>query len=346
MTRIGVDGRKIPHADTDTALQILDRAHSLGMEGVYFRTVLDITPTLDLGLLREVRAHADSLGMYLQLGLAKVNPYAAAEAPEVRMLGDGDYTRGMLKMMRACREGADCGELWVACCNYKPDLPGIYAVDRFRTDAPWPDQLVAIERFLHLLAPAARDLDCHLNLETHEEITSHEVVRLVEGVGADVMGVTFDTANVLVRGEDPVAAARRLAPYVRATHLRDAALGRREDGLARIFAPCGEGVIDWRELLSVLTAAKPELNASIECAGTTLVLPIPFEDETWRQAHPDLDPTELATLVRLTDEYEQRAARGDVTPFDALPTQPYDGERFVKESATFLRQILDDIRQP
>ena len=42
-----------------------------------------------------------------------------------------------------------------------------------------------------------------MNLETHEEITSFELVRLVEGVGPDVTGIVFDTANLLLRVEHP-----------------------------------------------------------------------------------------------------------------------------------------------
>jgi sugar phosphate isomerase/epimerase len=37
-------------------------------------------------------------------------------------------------------------------------------------------------------------------------------VRLVEHIGPEVLGITFDTGNVLARCEDPVAAARRVAP--------------------------------------------------------------------------------------------------------------------------------------
>lgn len=342
--QIGVDGRKIPGAAERTPPEILRYAHSLGMEGVYFRTVLDISPTLDRGLLREVREEADALGLYLQMGLGKVNPYAAAEAPEIRVLGDGDYTRGMLRMMEACREGADCGELWVACCNYKAALPGYYAVDRFRTDAPWADQLAAIEKFLGLLAPAARDLDCHLNMETHEEITTWEVVRLVEAVGPDVMGITLDTANVLVRGEEPVAAAWRVAPYVRATHLRDSILTRAEGGLARVFSPCGLGVIDWAGVLGALLEHTPGLHASIEPAGPTLALPVSVEDELWRSLHPDLVEAEVAELVRLADDYAGRAGRGEVPEVADFRAAPYDGEAFVLLSAEHLRETLARLR--
>ncbi|MCX2750400.1 sugar phosphate isomerase/epimerase [Arthrobacter sp. MI7-26] len=338
--KIGVDGRKIPGAADRTPVEILDYAKSLGMDGVYFRTVLDITPTLDRGLLREVREQADALGLYLQMGLAKVNPYAAAEAPEVRVLGDGDYTRGMLKMMEACREGSDCGELWVACGNYKAGLPGYYANDRFRTDAPWPDQLAAIEKFLRQLAPAARDLQCHLNIETHEEITSTEVVRLVEAVGPDVLGITFDTANVLARGEDPVAAARRVAPYVRAAHLRDSMLAITDYGLGRVFSPCGLGVIDWEGVLGALWAKSPNLCASIEPAAPTMKMPIGLLDEAWLAVHPDLEPDEPEELFRLARVYDERSRRGMVPTIEEFQAQPYDGEAFIRSSAEHLRASL------
>jgi sugar phosphate isomerase/epimerase len=338
--KIGVDGRKIPGAPDRTPVEILDYAKSLGMEGVYFRTVLDITPTLDRGVLKELRAHADAEGLYLQMGMAKVNPYAAAEAPEIRALGDGDYTRGMLKMMTAAREGADCGELWVACGSYKSDLPGYYSIDRFRTDAPWPDQLVAIEKFLRLLAPAARDLDCHMNVETHEEITTTEVVRLVESVGPDVMGVTLDTANVLVRGEEPVAAARRVAPYVRATHLRDSVLAITDHGLARTFSPCGLGVMDWEGILGVLHEHNPDLWASIEPAGNTLQVPIGLNDEAWLALHPDIVEEERKELFRLAHDYDERASRGEVPSIEEFRAQPYDGEAFIKRCAEHLRGAL------
>lgn len=65
-----------------------------------------------------------------------------------------------------------------------------------------------------------------MNIETHDEITSFEILRLIEKVGADCVGVVFDTANGLQRGEHPVFAAKRLAPHIRQTHIKDAYVGR------------------------------------------------------------------------------------------------------------------------
>src|SRR5438105_2493731 len=99
--KVGVDGSKIPAA-SEGPLAALDQANQLGLDGVFFRTVLDLSPTLDVGFLTEVRAHADELGLYLEMGLGKVNPYTTAEAPEIRRLGGGDYRLGLEKMIRAC----------------------------------------------------------------------------------------------------------------------------------------------------------------------------------------------------------------------------------------------------
>jgi sugar phosphate isomerase/epimerase len=340
--RVGVDGRKIPFAAQRGPLGTLDHARELGLDGVFFRSILDLSPTLDPGMLAEIRARADAQDLYLEVGVGKVNPYATPEAPEIRALGDGDYRLGMERQIRAAR-AMGCTELWVATANYKPDLPGLFAIDRFRTDAPWPDQLAATERFLTTLVPLLREVGCRLNIETHEEITSFEVVRLVESVGPDVLGVTFDTANVLVRAEDPIAAARRIAPYVHLTHVRDALLSFTDEGLTRQVCPCGEGIIDWHRLVPILGEHAPGLHLSIECMERRLLMGIPIFDPRWQAAHPDLTIGELAEVIRLTREGERRSAVGMAVNVVAEPTLPSgDDEKlsFIRESAAYLRRLL------
>jgi sugar phosphate isomerase/epimerase len=340
--KVGIDGRKLPGAAGRSAVESLRKAHEIGMEGIFFRTLLDVTPTLDRGVLRELREEAGLLGMYLEMGLAKVNPYANAEAPEVRALGEGDYARGVVMMMEAAAE-IDCRELWVGTANYKPKLPGYHVFDRFRGDVSWTDQLAAIEKFLGQLAPAVRDLGCHLNVETHEEITSFEVVRLVEAVGPETVGVTFDPANVIARGEDPVAAARRVAPYTRMSHVRDVALLTTDYGIGRMLAPCGEGVFDWPAILGVLAEHNPQLNLSIENSRDRTVMPLHVNDKAWLDAHPDLTDAELAEVFRLTREYTARADRGEIHSTDYLLRHPCDEAeqlRFIEKTACHLRHVL------
>ncbi|WP_432826252.1 sugar phosphate isomerase/epimerase family protein [Dactylosporangium sp. CA-092794] len=336
-------------------------AHELGMDGIFFRTVLDMTATLDPGVLRDVRACAGELGLYLEAGLGKVNPYAMAEAPELRAAGDGDTLLGFRRMIAACAE-AGITELWAGTANYKP-YGGRYAYDRFRTDVDWADQLAATGKFLARLAPVARDHAVHVNLETHEEITSFEVVRLVEAAGPDAFGIVFDTSNLLQRGEDPVRTARRVAPYVRQTHIKDAALSLTAGGVLYQERRVGLGVVDLRTILPILRAANPALHLTIENAqpwdevavtyptftaeqiplrGRTLV---EVFDPEWQAGHPDMSVAELSAYLRLAQHSDALIAAGTLPSFDECAPDTFgfdDAVLAVRESAAVLRALVDE----
>lgn len=180
-----------------------------------------------------------------------------------------------------------------------------------------------------------------LDLETHEEITTFELVRIVEAVGADVLGITFDTANVLVRCEDPVRAMRRAAPYVRTTHVRDAALAFTGEGIGRFLLPVGQGVIDWPALLAPL--AGRDVMLSIEgVISSRAEMSLHVDDERWVRAHPDLTAAEALEVVRLTRAYEARAAAGTAPDLARLraPIAPGEPLAFITESARRLRELV------
>ncbi|MFN8525999.1 MAG: sugar phosphate isomerase/epimerase family protein [Chloroflexota bacterium] len=340
--RLGIDGRKIPRAAEYGPLRSLDHAVELGMEGLFYRTVLDMSPTLDPGELREIKAHADELGLYVETGLGKVNPYATPEAPELRAIGDGDILLGFERMMRACR-AIDCVELWIGTANFKPQYPGNFSYDRFRTDVTWEDQLAASEKFLKLLAPIARDLGIHLNMETHEEITTWEVIRLVESVGPDVMGITLDVGQTIHRGEVPALAAARVAPYVRQTHLKDVLLYLEEDGIGRQVRPCGQGVVDFDAILPLLARHRPAINLSIENPSLRGRGVIRVFEPLWQGAHPDLPLAEFAELVRLAHRGDRRIAAGEIldpAAYDALPYEYADEVVWIRSSAEHIRGVL------
>jgi sugar phosphate isomerase/epimerase len=352
--KIGIDGRKIPEAAKRGPVSSLDHGKSLGMAGLFYRTVLDMSPTLDRGELRAIRSHADELGMYVETGLGKVNPYASPEAPELRMAGNGDIVLGFRRMMEACVE-IGCTELWIATANYKPVYRGRYAYDRFRTDVSWPEQLDATRAFLLKLAPIARDLGVHMNMETHEEITTFELLRLIEAVGDDVMGVVLDTLNPMQRAEHPVFAARRVAPYERQTHIKDACLANVPGGLTIQARACGDGVVDFRAVLEILAAHNPELNLSLECAAPREADFVPRHtllevfDRYWLANHPDLTVEEYAAYLELVQSYSRRIASGEVPDWDAYVEAPFGYDEAVatiRKSAAHLRAVCEELRLP
>jgi sugar phosphate isomerase/epimerase len=345
---LGGDLDRFPGAPetAEFAFAILDDVVGAGLDGLRFRTLDELAPTLDAGFLREVGQRATELGLYVDMGLGKVNPYMTAELPRVRDLGDGSYLAGMERMVEACAANG-WTETWTAVGGYKP-YPGVFFTDRFRTDAPWPDQLDATVRFLNRLAPALRANGVHLNIETHEEIATSELLRIIEEVGEDVIGVCLDPANLLVRGEPPREAIARVAPYVRSTQLRDAALFRLpEGGIARFIAPCGLGVVDWPETLRLLLSHRPDLDLTIEgIGGIRAEMPVLPEDPTWRAASPYADDAMVAELYRLTDEHEARATAGAAEALADLRRPVPDRAahaRFVAACADHLRTTLKEI---
>ncbi|MBU2693510.1 sugar phosphate isomerase/epimerase [Pimelobacter sp. 30-1] len=320
--------------------EVLADTAAQGLDGVLLRTLYELSPTLDAGLLREVADAAAGQGLYLQLGVGKVNPYMTAELPEIRRLGGGSYLTGMERMIEAAA-AIGCHELWTATGNFQAGLPGLHKNDRYRRDAPWADQMAATERLLLQLAPVLRDCGSHLNLETHEEIATPEVVRLVEAVGPDVIGITFDSANVYVHGETAEAAARRVAPYTRMCHLRDVALVPGPEALDRYLVPCGEGVIDWAEVLGVLLGANPDLHLTIEPAGPHQpAMQVWHDDPRWRAAHPDLDPLELDAVLDRVGAYEHHVRSFDRPDAASLRAGGlFTREEFLRRSAGHLRSV-------
>jgi sugar phosphate isomerase/epimerase len=351
--RLGSDALKLPNSTEHRPVEQLERAHAENLAGLFFRHMFFLSPTLDPGLLRAVRERADELDMYLEAGLGRVNPYNIPESPEMRAAGDGDTVLGYRRVMEAAA-GIGVTELWAETATYKP-YGGRFAYDRYRTDVAWPDQLAATVRFLTTLAPVARDLGIHINLETHEEITSFELVRIVETVGPDVLGVTFDTANVVQRLEHPTWAARRLAPYVRQTHVKDYGLVGRSDGLDFQLRPCGQGVVDFAEIVPILHAARPDLHLSLEVRdfSTNAVPPmrpmgaappIALYDPEWLAGHPDLTAEELVAYFGMLQRHEDRVAAGEIPSFVAVEGAVWDEDAawaYLRESRDHVRDCAD-----
>jgi sugar phosphate isomerase/epimerase len=293
--RVGIDGRKYPGASQLSAVELIERCARDGHAGVFFRTLLDVSPSLDSGVIRDCRHTADDLGLYLEVGFGHINPFNSAEDNAIRACGDGDYLLGARKIIEAAAS-IKCRHLWASLASYQRSEWGVRAIDRFRTDVTWDEQLEYSSRTFERLGPFLRDNGATLAVETHEEVTSHELARMADRVGADIMSVTFDSANTVLRGEDPHAVARRLAPLVAKTHLRDITLMRHDGQIYRRIAPCGDGVIDWRAILTTLLAENPDLNLTIENATDHAWSALYTQNPVWRAGHPDLDEAELETL--------------------------------------------------
>ena len=325
----------------DDFVSAFDRVKAFGFEGMYYKSPQYLSENLDLVQLKAARQYADGLGLYLEFGLGRVNPYNTSEAPKVWLLGGGDYRLAMEKIISAAAE-IDCHELIGVTAGWKYAHSGYFHFDRFRTDVSWEDQLCATQKFLQILAPILRNYGSRVNIETHEEITSYEILRIIEAVGDDVVGVAFDTANVLSRGEDPVAVAKRIGPFCHQTHAKDAILFFSEKGVVRQVKPCGEGVVNWQEILPILHQYSPELTLNIEDHKGYQM--IDLFSEVWRQYHPDMNLAEMGELTRLAQVCEVKLRAGEIENVEEYEATPFKNQmldRF-RTSMNHLNQTIHE----
>ena len=111
---------------------------------------------------------------------------------------------------------------------------------------------------LKKLLPAAEDHGIILALENHIDLTADEMTDLISGIDSSWLGVCLDTGNNLRLHEDPLVVAQKLAPFARATHVKDVWVRR---GDPKDFAfwpsvPLGKGLVDIDKVLGFLRKAQ------------------------------------------------------------------------------------------
>jgi sugar phosphate isomerase/epimerase len=242
----GILKTSLPGAEKADLREAIRIAASSGLDALMATSLYDLSSSLDEAEIADLIAAARGQGVTLASGLGGFHPLRPERCANVVKAGDGDVVKGAARLARlAARTGL--GDLFFAI--------GMIT-DREDPSLAWPDQLAAVREGLLKLAPALRELGTRVLVKTHEEITTFEILQLIEAVGEDVLGVAHDPVNVVCRMEEPVAATRRIAPYVRQVHIDDAVLQLDRDQVRRYLVPMGQGDLDWPAMLALTPNAK------------------------------------------------------------------------------------------
>jgi sugar phosphate isomerase/epimerase len=326
--RIGFDHYTISHRGLSPE-QTLEFAGSRGLDGVQFLEPSVIDPGLDPARLAAFRRSADALGQYLELGLPSPNPLRRAR--EVgRSVAAAELARELGPHVQAIAAlGCRSARVYVGDRH-----------DRFRTDVPWPGQVDATREVLEILTPQLLSLDVRLAIETHADFTTTELLDLLGRLDPRAFGVTLDTGNLLMRLDDPVEAAARLAPSVLCTHIKDAILAFTPRGLCWQARPVGSGILPLPDMLAPLIRARPEVPLTIELHPRTYDLPI--YDPRWLAFFPGLQPHSLASVVRLAVLCEEQFASGTLARPEAVEAIPWAGRDldWLASSLGYLRSVV------
>lgn len=289
--RVGLDTYTIRELELDP-YQTIDYAKKLGMNGVQFGGLRGLSETLDREELLAIHQYAKSQGMYCHVSVTTANPVTSKDSFEV--LKD--------KLTQEIRSASYAG--WHELHSFMNT-----SNERYAHPVAWNKHVEGCIKLIHSLRPVLEEHSSRINLEPHGE-TTFDILKVIEEVGHDIVGVCLDTANTLVNAEDPVLAAKRVAPYTHLTHAKDGMVYFTESGLQRQGKPPGQGVVDWEQVLAVLGEYNPDLSLSIEDHKGLFQIKIYQKD--WIDKNPDLTAYELAQVVKLAYQTEKKLANGEI----------------------------------
>jgi sugar phosphate isomerase/epimerase len=330
-TRIGFDCYTIAHRGFSPT-ETLEFARAQHFDGVQFLEPRSIDPGLVPQRLEAFRSQAESMGLYLEVGLPCPNP--ARRSRELgREVGPQELARELEPHVEAvARLGCRHARAYVGDRH-----------DRFRADPPWIAQIAATVRVLQHLTPRLRELAVRIAIETHADLTGDELIAILDRLDPEVAGVTLDTGNLVMRLDDPVELAVRLAPHVVATHIKDAVLAFTPRGLGWQARPLGSGIIPLPDILAAVIRANSAIPLSIELHPRTYDLPI--FDREWLAYFPGLAPGSLAAVVRLAALCEQRFADGSLPRPEVVEAVPWADRdlAWLASSLRFLRSVVPSL---
>lgn len=313
--KIGVDAFTIREISTDPFVQI-DFLAKHDFEGIQFDEARYLGT--DPGKLKEIRACADEKGLYTYASVDVVNYH-------VHGITAQENARMIAKEIEAYSQ--------VGWKELRTRTGGL--------DERGPESRAAAVEVMKQLRPVLVEFGARINFENHGDCTTSELIRMIEEVGDDIMGINFDTANALVHAEDPILAAERALKYIHTTHAKDGILFFSPNGITRQGRPAGQGVVDWKILIKMLYDHDPDLPISIE--DHKWLFEISIYDKAWIQDHPDLSTYELGQIVKKAQMGTEGIFRGLIPPPEEYEKTPFVDEMMDRLAAG--RDYLKEVRK-
>lgn len=194
--------------------------------------------------LRGVRDHAADLGITLELGTRGISYTHLERYRELAAVLRVGFVRSMLRT-----------------ADHKPS----------------PAEAIGL---LREAMPRYSDEGLTLGLETYEQVSTEDLLTVVQGVDRPNLGVCLDPGNCVARLELPTYVIGKVAPHVVNMHVKDFAFARREGGVgfSLVGCPLGTGLLDYDGMARTVRPQARGINQIIE----HWLPPAPTIEETCR----------------------------------------------------------------
>lgn len=260
------------------ALQFLEKCHGFGAGGIQTQLNGDLT---------KLRARADELGMYIE-GMVSIPRNGDMSALEK---GLADAKAAGVSVVRAAMLGGRRYETFPTLADWKK----------------WVDQS---HNALRLAMPIIEKHKVVVGIENHKDWTLEDLLGLLKTYQSEYLQVCLDFGNNISLLDDPMAVIEALAPYAKATHIKDMGVRPYEDGFLLSEVPLGTGILDLQKIVATIQKLNPKTKFSLEMM-TRDPLKVPCLTKQYWEVFPDRNGKYLAQTMKLVNS---RASR------DPLPT--------------------------
>lgn len=211
---------------------------------------------------------------------------------------------------------------------------------RAQLSGGWEAHFADIRERIVAIKPLLEEYDLVLALENHQDATSDDLIALCEA-GGDRVGVTLDVANPLAVGEEPLAFARKVGPWIRNVHLKDYRVHTTPSGFKLTRCALGDGIIPFPALLALFREVAPQAYLHVELAALYARHIRLLEDEWWN-GYGARDIRDVLPVLRFVAAHAQTPDATWDTPWELQDTDEqcllYERDQ-LERSVSYLRAL-------
>lgn len=305
-----------------TPIAMLDWCAQRHVKVVHFSEIRFIGG-LDPDNLKRVRAHADELGIDLEIGMRSICPTSTMFDKT-----QGTAEEQLAKMVDAARI---VRSPIVRCVlGSVADRQGPGGIETHIQD---------VIKVLHNSRSRIVDAGIKIAIENHAgDMQARELKSLIEGAGPDFVGVCLDSGNPVWTIENPHLTLETLSPYVLTSHMRDSAVWRSEQGAAVSWTRMGEGNMGIEDYIRTYIQKCPGRAVSLEVIVTRPRMFNYFEPSFWAP-YRQTPAWEFAQFVSLVDKGVPRATPPPIPKDEVAAREVQDVEASIRWTQGFLATL-------
>jgi len=267
------------------AFEYLDYCAKWKAQVVHFSEIQFIG-SLEPEHLKKVRAHADKLGIEIELGMRSLCPTSKAFDPK-----QGTAEEQAVRMITAARTvGSNIVRAFLGTSADRAAPGGIEG------------HIAAMAKALRPLRSRFQDANIKLAIENHAgDMQARELKILIEEAGKDFVGACIDSGNPVWALEDPHLTLETLHPYVITSHVRDSAVWKTPEGIAVRWTRMGEGNVNISQWVRRFVELCPGKAMSLEIIVTP-PRPFPIYDPKFWESYRGVPAWEFSRFLAIADK--------------------------------------------